>query len=252
MNVVIALLAAIAGYLSGSISFAVLVTHFAAPGRRLEKIRVSVPGSDVQIESDSISATTVRLQLGARYGCLVSILDMVKATQPALIFKILYPDTSYYLFAAGMAVVGHNWPVFNRFKGGRGLSSILGGMFVVDWIGLLVTNLISSVFGIWRKNRFLMTRGGIFLMIPWLWFVKQDVATVVYAIAVNIIFWIALIPETRQMRAIKKSGHLDQFQHATQYRFIGQDGSERVDDITIAALRQKLSTWWREKRGSKP
>lgn len=251
MDLETAILAAVIGYLSGSISYAILVTRLVAPGSQLDKIRISIPDSDIQIESASISATTVRAQLGPRYGCLVSILDIAKATVPALIFKLLYPDTSYYLIAAGMTVVGHNWPVFHRFHGGRGLSSILGGMIVVDWIGLLVTNLISSVFGVGLKNRFVMTRGGVLLMIPWLWFVRQDTAAVIYTIAVNAIFWIALIPDTKQMRALKKSGQLKQFQHATQYKAVGIDGTERVDDITIATMRQKIAAWWREKRGNK-
>ena len=251
MNIGTALLAAIIGYLSGSISYAVLVTRLVAPEGKLGKIRISVPDSDVQIESDSISATTVRLQLGARYGFLVSILDMAKAVVPALIFKLLYPESSYYLIAAGMTVVGHNWPIFHRFHGGRGLSSVLGGMFVIDWVGLLITNLIGAAFGIWRKNSLLMTGGGILLMIPWLWLFKQDTAVVVYAIAVNILFWIAMIPEIKQMRAMKESGNIEQFQNATHLNVVGVDGSERVDDITIPALRQKIGAWWREKISSK-
>ena len=114
MNIGIALLAAFIGYLSGSISYAVLVTRLAAPGGQLSKISVTVPNSDLQIESDTISATTVRLQLGARYGCLVSILDMLKAAVPAFIFKLVYPEMPYYLIAAGMATVGHLWPVLKH------------------------------------------------------------------------------------------------------------------------------------------
>jgi glycerol-3-phosphate acyltransferase PlsY len=86
----------------------------------------------------------VRLQLGARYGCLVSILDMIKAAVPAFIFKLLYPEMPYYLITAGMATVGHIWPVVHRFKGGRGLSCIIGGMLIVDWVGVLITNLIGA------------------------------------------------------------------------------------------------------------
>lgn len=250
MDIETAILAAIIGYLSGSISYAILVTRLIAPEGKLEKIRISVPGSDVHIESDSISATTVRLQLGARYGCLVSILDMAKAAVPALIFKLLYPDTPYYLIAAGTAVVGHNWPLFHRFHGGRGLSSIIGGMLVVDWIGLLITNLIGSIFGIWRKNSLVTTGGGIILMIFWLWLVRKDTAAVGYAIFVNILYWTAMIPEIKQMKTVSESGDAALFQNATQLNVIGADGKERVDNITLPAIRQKIKSWWREKRGS--
>jgi glycerol-3-phosphate acyltransferase PlsY len=247
MSIGIALLAALIGYLSGSISYAVLVTRLAAPGGKLSKISVTVPDSDLKIESDTISATTVRLQLGARYGCLVSMLDMAKAAVPAFIFKVLYPEMPYYLIAAGMATVGHIWPIFHRFSGGRGLSCIIGGMLVVDWVGVLVTNLIAGAVGVWRKNFLITTGAGITLMIPWLWVRTGDMAVVIYAIAMNILYWTSMIPEIKQYRAIEKSGEIGRFQDATQYNVIGVDGTERVDTITIPAIQKRMAAWMGKK-----
>ena len=251
MNIGIAFLAAFIGYLSGSISYAILVTRLAAPGGgQLSKISVTVPDSDLQIESDTISATTVRLQLGARYGCLVSILDMFKAAVPAFIFKLFYPEMPYYLIAAGMATVGHLWPVFHRFKGGRGLSCIIGGMLIIDWVGVLITNFTGAAVGIWRKNYLLTTGGGITLMIPWLWIRTHDTAVLIYAIAMNILYWTAMIPEIKQYIAIAKAGDIKQFQDAAQYNVVGVDGTERVDTITVPAIRQKIASWMgREQEG---
>ena len=243
MNIGIALLAAFIGYLSGSISYAFLVTRLAAPGGQLSKISVTVPDSDLKIESDTISATTVRLQLGARFGCLVSILDMLKAAVPAFIFKLFYPEMPYYLITAGMATVGHIWPVFHRFKGGRGLSCIIGGMLIVDWVGVLITNLIGATVGIWRKNMLVTLGGGITLMIPWLWIRTQDTAVIIYAIAMNILYWTAMIPEIKQYLAIAKAGDIKQFQDATQYNIVGVDGTQRVDTITVPAIRKKIASW---------
>jgi len=243
MSIGIALLAALIGYLSGSISYAVVITRLVAPGGKLSKITVTVPDSDMKIESDTVSATTVRLQLGARYGCLVSLLDMVKAAVPALAFKLLYPEMPYYLIAAGMVTVGHLWPVFHGFHGGRGLSCIIGGMLVVDWVGVLVTNLIGAAVGIWRKNFLLMTGAGITLMIPWLWIRSGDTAVIIYAIAMNILYWTAMIPEIKQYREIEKAGDIGQFQDATQYNVVGVDGTERVDTITVPATQKKMAAW---------
>lgn len=251
MNIGIAVLAAIFGYLSGSISYAVLVTRLVAPSGKLSKIRVSVPGSDAYIESDSISATTVRLQLGARYGGLVSFLDMAKAAVPALILKLIYPDTPYYLIAAGMATAGHIWPVFHRFHGGRGLSCVIGGLLVVDWIGTILANLIGGAVGIWRKNMLLTTGAGNLLMIPWLWFRTQDPAVIIYAIAMNGLYWTSMIPEIKQFQAIQKSGDLDKFNDAAELKVVGVDGTERVDTITVPAIRQKIESWMNKKRNQK-
>jgi len=88
---------------------------------------VGFPGSDIVFESDSVSASAVRFQLGARYGCLTAILDMLKVAIPTLIVRLWQPDEAYYLVLAGAGVAGHAWPVYFRFKGGRGESPILGG-----------------------------------------------------------------------------------------------------------------------------
>ena len=78
-------------------------------------------------ESGSISATSVRLHLGARYGCLVAILDILKSLLPSLFFKLWQPDAPYYLITATLATIGHNYPLYHGFKGGRGLSTITEG-----------------------------------------------------------------------------------------------------------------------------
>jgi len=43
---------------------------------------------------------------------------MAKVAIPTLVFKLLYPQDPYLLIAAAAGMVGHIWPVFNRFKGG--------------------------------------------------------------------------------------------------------------------------------------
>ena len=68
---------------------------------------------------------------------------------PTLIFYLLYPDQPYYLVCAMMTPIGHNWPVFHRFKGGAGQSCILGGMLVIDWVAVIATSVASQVIGLW-------------------------------------------------------------------------------------------------------
>jgi hypothetical protein len=85
--------------------------------------------------------------------------------------------------------------------------------------------------------------GGITLMIPWLWIRTQDTAVIIYAIAMNILYWTAMIPEIKQYLAIAKAGDIKQFQDATQYNIVGVDGTQRVDTITVPAIRKKIASW---------
>jgi glycerol-3-phosphate acyltransferase PlsY len=92
MTLWIIVLAAVIGYALGSISFARLITRWVAPEEDISKLTIAVPDSEARIESDAISATTVRLHVGPKWGCLTSVLDMLKAALPALAFKLWQPE----------------------------------------------------------------------------------------------------------------------------------------------------------------
>ncbi|UCG25149.1 MAG: glycerol-3-phosphate acyltransferase [Chloroflexota bacterium] len=243
MNLWIALVAAVLGYLSGSVSYARLVARLADPDRKIGKIKVSVPGrADTYVESDSVSATTVRLQYGGRYGGLVSLLDMLKAAIPMLAFKLWQPDQPYYLVASVMAVVGHNWPIFYRFKGGRGLSCIIGSFFVLNWLGTIVTNVVGFLIGYRSRNMLVVTGAGIVLMIPWIMLFARDWVLVVYVVLMNCIYWFSMIPELREYARLRREGTLEEFQEADALEVVQEDGTVRYDSNTLHNLRKRINS----------
>jgi glycerol-3-phosphate acyltransferase PlsY len=241
MDLLIALFAAGVGYLIGAISFARIVARTVAPQQDIGRIRLELPDSSAEFKSHAVSASTVRFHVGRKYGCLTSILDMLKAAIPTLIFKLWQPGTPYYLITAGMSAVGHNWPIYYRFKGGRGLSPILGGMLVVDWIGVLATNLAGSVIGLPFKNLLITTGSGIVLMIPWIWFRHQDWAQLVYVTSMNVLFWASMIPELREYVRLKREGKLEEFLDSEQVRVVGRIDGEVVNQLTLSQVRSKIA-----------
>jgi glycerol-3-phosphate acyltransferase PlsY len=240
MNLLVALLAMAIGYLLGSISFARLVTRLFAPEQDISKIEIEVPDSETKFESGAISATSVRLHLGPRYGCLTSILDILKATLPALAFKLWQPEAPYYLLAAGMAAVGHNWPIYYRFKGGRGMSPIMGGMLVVDWLGVVVTNLLGLLSDLVIQATLVSSGIWLVLMIPWIWFRGGDVAEVIYAVAMCILFWMSMIPEWRELLRLRREGSLENLQHAKEVRVASRLDGGTAQQISVSDLLSAL------------
>lgn len=198
MDIGIALLAAATGYLFGSISWARIITRLVAPGADISVIREPVPHSDEVFESDSVSATAVRVHVGTRYGCLTAILDMLKVALPTLAFKLWLPETPYFLLVAAMGVVGHDWPLFFRFKGGRGESPILGGLIVIDVVGLVIANLVGFVLGALAGNILVLRWAGLVLLIPWMWLRFHEWPYFAYMAFVNLIYWIAMAPDLKQ------------------------------------------------------
>lgn len=248
MNPLIALLAGVVGYLLGAVSFARIVARLVAPGQDISTLELAVPGSEARFRSNVVSATTVRLHLGARYGCLTSILDMLKAAAPMLAFRAWHPGAPYYLIAGGMAVVGHNWPIYYQFRGGRGMSPMLGGLFALDWVGVIVTHLLGTVLGAVTRNAIVLIGTGTLLMIPWIWFRSRDLGQVLYAAAMNVVFWTAMAPELREFGRLRREGRLDEFWHAQNVRVMGRRGSEVVEQVTVSEMLRKITRVFRPAR----
>lgn len=227
--------AAVAGYLIGSVSFARLTMRVAAPGRVVGEVRREVEGSEEDFEAHKVSATAIREQLGTRFGCLTAILDASKAAGVALAFLAAFPDQPYYLIAGAGAIVGHILPVYHRFKGGGGLSTIYGAFLVVDWIGVVVTAVAALVAGTTIGKVLVIRWSGIVLMVPWLWWRTGDPWVVGFAIVANALFWLALVPELRQVARFRTTKTLPDEQTIADLLGMGSFWT-RVSPYSIPSL----------------
>lgn len=206
MNFLIALIAAGAGYAFGSISFARIVANWVIPGEDINVTEIKSPGNDQIFEMSSVSATSISFRKGPKYGCLTSILDIFKATVPVLFFRLAFPSDAYFLIAAVTSVVGHNFPLQYRFKGGRGISPILGGLIVVDFLAIPVTLILSTTIGLAVFRDVLIAYTGFVpLLIFWFWLRFDEPAYLLYALSINLVFWLAMWPELNQYIRFKRS-----------------------------------------------
>ena len=131
----------IAGYLAGSIPFAVLISKYR--------------GVDIfSVGSGNPGATNVMRAVGKPYGYLCFLLDALKGMGAVLIaFGIagaldLGPSTAGLLGLVG-SILGHSFSLFLRFRGGKGVATTVGGLFaLLPWvmvIGALVWILVFSL-----------------------------------------------------------------------------------------------------------
>ncbi len=121
----------IIGYLLGSIPFGALISRRSA--------RVEIRGHG----SGKTGATNVLRTAGAKAAAMVASLDLLKGVL-AVVFAGLIVDKGYLVvgsfglgalvaqvMAALAAIAGHNWPVFLKFKGGRGVATFFGGLIAL-------------------------------------------------------------------------------------------------------------------------
>jgi len=210
MNIWTTMFAAAAGYLAGSISFSRVVTRIAAPHIDLaQAVDIDVPGGGSTYRVDFVSPTAVSIRLGPRYGFLAVLLDNMKVVVPALAFRLAYPGSPYHLIVAVAGLLGNDWPLYHHFKGGKGMSVIYAGLFVIDWLAVPVTALGGFLFSLLVVRNVLVTyTAGLWLLIPWLWFRTHDPIYLIYAIVVNIVFMVAAWPDARQYLRLKREGRL--------------------------------------------
>ena len=103
------------------------------------------------------------------------------------------------------------------------MSAVYGGMFAIDWIGVFVTSLSGMLFGLFIMRDFLTAyMAGFWLLIPWLWLRTHDVAHVLYAIAVNVIFLLGMLPEIREYFRWRREGKTGDVSQVMQLTAMGR------------------------------
>lgn len=101
-------------------------------------------GVDIQKKgSKNLGASNAMIVLGWKYGILVGIHDIAKSAIAVLLAVSLFPNLPYIGAVAGVAsVLGHIFPFYLKFKGGKGFASYLGMTFALNWKLALVICLI--------------------------------------------------------------------------------------------------------------
>ncbi len=133
MDIVVYVLVAIIAYLLGSISFSVIISK-------------KMAGFDVRKKgSGNAGSTNVLRTVGKKAGALTLLGDCLKgvvAILVAYIAALIMKDSmngSLLIQIAGIAVIlGHTFPIFFGFKGGKGVATALGIILMTNWnIGLI-------------------------------------------------------------------------------------------------------------------
>ena len=158
------------GYLLGSIPTAYIA------GRLLK-------GRDIrQMGDGNIGAQNAFRQLGAKIGTAVFFIDAGKGALAIIIAQAVSLPQLAILIAGVAAVIGHNWPVFLGFRGGRGESTTIGVLATVITQPMLIVAGPTILALLIRKN---VTLASVFLFVPLplvCWWLGLPGALVAYSI----------------------------------------------------------------------
>ncbi len=127
-------LSAVIAYLIGSVSFSTLI------GRWFGKIDIREHGSG------NAGATNTLRVLGARYAIIVLLADIAKGVVAVLLAQALGGGNPWVTYLSALAViVGHNWPIYFGFRGGKGVATTIGVLLILMPKSLLTACLVAVI-----------------------------------------------------------------------------------------------------------
>lgn len=113
--------AVLVGYLSGCFNLAYIIS-------KVKKVDLQNTGSK------NLGASNTFITVGKGLGVLVGACDIFKCTIVILIIRAIFPDIEYLPYITGVAcVIGHMFPFYLKFKGGKGFASFLGMSLGIHW-----------------------------------------------------------------------------------------------------------------------
>jgi acyl phosphate:glycerol-3-phosphate acyltransferase len=176
------------GYLSGSIPFGYLIG-------KLKKVDVRKQGSG------ATGGTNVARTIGFQYGILVGILDISKAIIPIYIATFYLTQNWQMALVSISPVIGHVFPIWLNFKGGKGVSTVAATLFMI--LGLRYSLMF---LGLWALmvliiNKMSLTNLIIVFSLPVLfWYRTHSISYLILSFLYIIIIWWAHRENIQRLR----------------------------------------------------
>ncbi|MEY4479985.1 MAG: hypothetical protein RLZZ267_663 [Bacillota bacterium] len=182
MDTIILIGVIVISYLLGSISFSYLF------GKLLKGIDIRQHGSG------NAGATNTLRVLGVGPGITVLLLDVVKGIVAVLLIRMFTDNQWLHVLAGVAAIVGHNWPIYFGFKGGKGIATTIGVTATLIslpalYAGIIGLLLIATTRYVSLGSLVFTLLMPIFLLIPATQGERHGVALVLFAILICIFAW---------------------------------------------------------------
>jgi acyl phosphate:glycerol-3-phosphate acyltransferase len=162
-------------------------------------------GHDIRKMGDENSgAANAYRELNPAAGITVGIVDAAKGSAVVLIAIAAGMPQMIVLTAGLAAVIGHNWPVFLGFRGGRGVATALGILFVLVTIPMLILTLPTLLILIWRRS-VTPSMAFLFVFLPVVdWLFRVQAILIGYGLVLPVLIGITTWFRTRS-RALKQA-----------------------------------------------
>jgi glycerol-3-phosphate acyltransferase PlsY len=188
-------------YLLGSVPTALLVSR-------------AVAGVDIrEIGDGNMGARNVTCTLGWGPGILVGVIDFSKGALAVLLARVFDLGTGWQLLAGVCAVLGHDFPIYEGFRGGQGMAAILGTLFVFMPVATLGGLSVFGVSYLLLRNFDICAAMGLGMLAYLAWRLNQPGELIGYTVVLFLsipgkkaLDW----PRRRRLRAAQESKHIEE------------------------------------------
>ena len=185
-------LSALIGYVLGCFNFAYIIG-------RLKGIDIREKGTG------NAGASNVFISMGKGFGVLTAVLDILKGFLAVYICRRIFLDPNCPYIGGIFAVIGHIFPFFMHFKGGKGFASYIGMCLGIDWrlgLGVMAMTVVITLITDYIALATLVTA---FAVPVWLYFKGTPPRVLdMYAVLALIILWKHRINLRRMMNREEK------------------------------------------------
>lgn len=143
-----------------------------------------IRGVDIrQVGDGNAGAANVFHELGHRVGITVGIVDAAKGALAIVLAQLAGLSQIWVMFTGVAAVIGHNWPVYIGFRGGRGEATALGALLALIPQAIGIMSIIGLIVLLLKKN-VILTSAVMFVPLSLVcWLLGVSLSLIIYSIA---------------------------------------------------------------------
>lgn len=179
--------AAVAAYLIGTISPSLIISKL-----KNKDLRSNGSGN--------LGASNTAMLMGWKFGVLVGVLDILKACIPVLIAKLVFSEYIYLQFVVATCVVlGHIFPFYLKFKGGKGFAAFFGSILGIHWLAFIIIGALFLIIVFVSDKIVIGTFSTITLFPVYVWIVDRNIVCVAIILIATAVIYIKHIDNMKKL-----------------------------------------------------
>lgn len=186
-TIIVYVVAGVIAYLIGTVSPSYMVSR---------KLNKDFRGGG----SGNFGASNTAILAGMKWGVIVGLCDILKACIPVLVAKFFFSEYVYLQYVVATCVIlGHIYPFYLKFKGGKGFATFFGSILGIHWLAFIVIGIIFLVVVFLSDKIVIGTFTTITLFPIYVWLVDKNIWFVAIILVATLVIYCKHIDNIKRL-----------------------------------------------------